>query len=120
MVQQLASQIRQTWMNAFKMACGVSRNTASCIMRFPTALGGRNLPTPLAAVCKTLWSHLESCCFDENGLRELLFMEYKEARHTWNFNDLEELQRAIARRNLQMRLATQNRFIYACFPWRTS
>ncbi len=33
------------WINAYKMACGVSWGTVSCLMRFPTALGGRNLPT---------------------------------------------------------------------------
>jgi hypothetical protein len=42
-------------------------------------------------------------------------MEYKEALHSWNCNDLEELQRAIALSNLQWRQATQNRFVYACF-----
>jgi hypothetical protein len=84
-------------------------------MRFPTALGGRNLPTPLTAVCETVWNHLESCCFELGGLRELLFMEYKEALHSWKCNDLEELQRAIALSNLQWRQASQNRFVYACF-----
>jgi hypothetical protein len=53
-------------------------STASCIMRFPTALGGRNLPTPLAAVCVTVWSHLESCCFDMGGLRELFLWNIKK------------------------------------------
>ena len=39
-------KLDRLWMQAYKMACGVSRSTASCIMRFPSALGGRNLPTP--------------------------------------------------------------------------
>jgi hypothetical protein len=96
------------------MTCGVSRSTASCLMRFPTALG-RNLPTPVAAVCVTIWSHLESCCFDLGGLRELFSLEYKESLHTWDCHNLEELQRAVVLSNLQWRQATQNRFTYACF-----
>jgi hypothetical protein len=103
------------WMNAYKMTCGVSRSTASCRMRFPTALGGRNLPTPLSAVCVTLWSHLESYCFDMGGLRELFYLELKEAIHTWDCHNLEEFQRAVAVSNLQWRQATRNRFTYACF-----
>ena len=88
------------WMKVYKMACGVSSSMASCIMRFPTALGGRNLSTPLTAVCETVWNLLESCCFELGGLRELLFMEYNKALHSWNCNNLEELQRAIALSNL--------------------
>jgi hypothetical protein len=65
-------KLDRLWTQAYKMACGVSRSTASCIMRFPSALGGRNLPTPIAVICETVWSHLESCCFDVGGLRELL------------------------------------------------
>jgi hypothetical protein len=97
------------------MARGVSRSTAFCLMRLPTALGGRNLPTPLSAVCVTLWSHLKSCCFDLGGLRELFYLEYKEALHTWDCHNLEELQRAVALNNLQWRQTTRNRFTYACF-----
>ena len=103
------------WMNAYKMACGVSNSTSSCILRYPTALVSRNLPPPLTVVCETVWNHLESCCFELGGLRELLFMENKEALHSRNCNDLEELQRGIALSNLQWHQATQNRFVYACF-----
>jgi hypothetical protein len=87
-------KLDRLWMQAYKMACGVSRSTASCIMRFPSALGGRNLPTPLAVICETVWNHLESCCFDAGGLRELLLLEYNEALNTWSvmtwpsFNEL--------------------------------
>jgi hypothetical protein len=102
-------------MQAYKMACGVSRSTASCIMRFPSALGGRNLPTPLAVISETVWSHLESCCFDAGGLRELLLLEYNEALNTWECHDLAELQRAVASNKTTWRQATKNRFTYACF-----
>jgi hypothetical protein len=84
-------------------------------MRFPSALGGRNLPTLLAVICETVWSPLESCCFDMGGLRELLFLEYKEALRTWDCHDLEELQRAVASNNLKWGQATTNRYTYACF-----
>jgi len=73
-------KLDRLWMQAYKMACGVSRSTASCIMRFPSALGGRNLPTPLAVISETVWSHLESCCFDAGGLRELLGGPFKTSR----------------------------------------
>jgi hypothetical protein len=108
-------KLDRLWMQAYKMACGVSRSTASCIMRFPSALGGRNLPTPLAVICETVWSHLESCCFDMGGLQELLLLEYKEALSTWDCHDLAELQRAVASKTPTWRQATTNRFIYACF-----
>jgi len=84
-------------------------------MRFPSALGGRNLPTPLAVICETVWSHLESCCFDVGGLRELLLLEYNEALDTWDCHDLAELQRAVASNKLTWRQATTNRYTYACF-----
>jgi hypothetical protein len=103
------------WMRAYKMACGVSQSTASCILRLPAELGGRNLPTPLAAVCETLWNHLESCCFGLGGLRELLFLEYQEALNMWHCSDLTELQRAVARHNLTWHRASENRFTFACF-----
>jgi len=102
-------------MRAYKMACGVSQSTASCILRLPAELGGRNLPTPLAAVCETLWNHLESCCFGLGGLRELLFLEYQEALNMWHCSDLTELQRAVARHNLTWHRASENRFTFACF-----
>jgi len=84
-------------------------------MRFPSALGGRNLPTPLAVICETVWSHLESCCFDVGGLRELLLLEYNEALSTWDCHDLAELQRAVASNKLTWRQATTNRYTYAYF-----
>ena len=103
------------WMRAYKMACGVSQSTASCILRLPAELGGRNLPTPLAAVCETLWNHLESCCLGSGGLRELFFLEYQEALNRWHCSDLTELQRAVARHNLTWHRASENRFTFACF-----
>jgi len=108
-------KLDRLWMQAYKMAWGVSRSTASCIMRFPSDLGGRNLPTPLAVICETVWSYLESCCFDMGGLRELLLLEYKEALSTWGCHDLAELQRAVASNKLTWRQATTNRYTYACF-----
>ena len=48
-------------------------------------------------------------------LRELLFLEYKEALRTWDCHDLEELQRAVASNNLTWCQATTNRYTYACF-----
>ena len=68
-----SAYLDRLWMRAYKTACGVSKSTASCILRLPADLGGRNLATPLAVVCETVWNHLESCCFGVGGLRELLF-----------------------------------------------
>jgi hypothetical protein len=51
-------------------------------------------------ICETVWSHLESCCFDMGGLRELLLLECKEALSTWDCRDLAELQRAVASKKL--------------------
>lgn len=64
-------------------------------MRFPTSLVSRNFPTPLAAVCETLKSHLESCCLDSGGLRQLFYLQYKETLRTLWGRDLLKFQRAL-------------------------
>ena len=103
------------WMYAYKLACWLPASTASCLLRFPTTLGGRALPTPLGVLCHTVWGHLERCCAREGGLLTLARAEYEESLTSLQCSSLLEVQEALRVRDTPWHQTLHNQFSYACF-----
>ena len=107
------TKLDRMWMRAHKLAWGLSTSTADEILRYPRERGGLQVRTPISVLTHTLWTHLASCVSNDDGLKELAYLEYREALSRSHCNSLTELQDEAAVLNWNDTI--DNRFTHACF-----
>ena len=107
------TKLDRMWMRAHKLAWGLSIGTADEILRYPRVRGGLQVRTPISVLAHTMWTHLASCVSNDDGLKELAYLEYREALSKSYCNSLTELQEEAA--VLSWNDTIGNRFTHACF-----
>ena len=106
-------KLDRMWMRAYRTAWGLSNSTPDVVLRLPRTQGGLQVRTPLSVLVQTLWTHLAMCVDNDDGLKELAFLEYEEALRAHHCQDLVELQAEAA--TMTWNQSIGNRFTHACF-----